>query len=62
MALIKDAIVEAEQYIAEGTELLAGTEAKTEDTWDENVIHPDFKAPKEKHTYNLRRRENRQPD
>ena len=62
MALIEEAISEAEQDIAEGTELLTGTEAENEDTWDENVIHPYLQVPKEEHTYNLRRRGNWRPD
>ena len=45
MALIEEAIVEAEQDIAEGTELLVGTETKTEDTQDKNMIHPDLQVP-----------------
>ena len=40
MALIEEAISEAEQDILEGAELLAENETKTEDTRDENVIHP----------------------
>ena len=62
MALIEEAIAEAERYIVEGTELLAGTETKTEDTRDENVIHPDLQVPTVEHTYNLRRRSNPQPE
>ena len=58
MALIEKAIAEAERDITEGTELLARTETKTEDTWDENVIHPYFQVPTEEHTYNLQRRVN----
>ena len=52
MAIIEEAIAESERDIAEGTELLAGTETETEDTWDENVIHPDFQVPTVEHTYN----------
>ena len=40
MVLIEEAIAEAEWDIAERTELQAGTETKTEDTWYKNVIHP----------------------
>ena len=54
MSLIKEAIAEAEQDIAEGTGLLAGTENETEDTRDENVIHPYLQVPTEEQTYNLR--------
>ena len=56
IALIEEAISEAERDIAEGTELLAGTESETEDTRDRNVIHPYLQVPTEEHTYNLRRR------
>ena len=41
-ALIEEATAEADQDIAEGTDLLAVTETETEDTRNENVIHPDF--------------------
>ena len=61
MAPIEEAIAEAEWGIAEGTELLAGTEAETEDTRDKNVIHPDLHVPAEEHTYILRQRDNWQP-
>ena len=53
MALIEDAIAEAERDVKEGTELLVGTETETEDTWGENVIHPYFQVPTVEHTYNL---------
>ena len=59
---LEEAIVEAERDIAEGKELLAGAETKTEDTRDKNVIHLDFQVPKEEHTYNFRRRGNLRPD
>ena len=42
MSLIEEAIVEAERDIAEGTDILVGTETETEYTRDENVIHPDL--------------------
>ena len=58
MALIEEAISEAERDIAEGDYLLAGTETKTEDTRNENVIHPDLQVPTVQYTYNLRRRIN----
>ena len=61
MALIEEAVLEEYWDIAEGTELLSGTEAETEDTWDKNVIYPDFQVPTEEHTYNLRRRGNGWP-
>ena len=50
MALIEEAISEAKQYIAEGTDLLAGTETKTEDTRNKNMIHPDLQVPTVEHT------------
>ena len=62
MALIDEAMAEAERDIAERKELLAETETETEDTWDENVIHPYLQVPTEEHTYNLRQRGNRQLD
>ena len=34
MLLIEEAIEEAERDIVEGTDLLAGTETETEDTWN----------------------------
>ena len=45
MEIIEEAIAKAEQDIAEGTDLLAGTETETEDTRNENVIHPYFQVP-----------------
>ena len=62
MARIEEAIAEAERDIAEGTELLAGTETETEDTWYENVMHPDLQVPTVEHTYNFRRISNPRPD
>ena len=62
MELIEGAIEEAERCIAEGSEILAGTEAKTEDTKDENVIHPGLHIPTEDHTYNFCKRGNQRPD
>ena len=50
MDLIEEAIAEADRDIAEGTELLAGAETETEDTQDQNVIHPDLQLPTEEHT------------
>ena len=61
MALIEEAITEAERDIAEGTDLLAGTETGTEDTRKENVIHPYLQVPTVEHTYNLRQRRNPRP-
>ena len=45
MALIEETIAEAEQGIAEGGDILAGTETKTEDARNENVIHPGLQVP-----------------
>ena len=45
MALIVEAIAEAEKDIAEGTGILSGTETKTEDARNENVIHPGLQVP-----------------
>ena len=62
MEIIEEAVTEAERGIAEGKELLAGTETKTEDTRDENVIHPYLQVPTVEHTFNLRRRRYPRPD
>ena len=62
MALIEETIAEAEQDIAEETDLLAGTKTETENTWNENLIHPDLQVPTVEHTYNLWRRRNPQLD
>ena len=53
LALIEEAIVEAEQDIAEGTDLLAGTETEPVDARVKNVIHPYLQVPTVEHTYNL---------
>ena len=62
MELIAEAIADVERDIAEGTDLLAGTETETEEARNENVIHPDLQVPTVEHTYNLRRRRNLRPD
>ena len=62
MALIEEAISEAERNIAEGTDLLAGTETKTKNTRDENVIHLDLQVLTLEHTYNLRQGRNPRPE
>ena len=62
LELIEEAIAESEQDIAEGTNLLSGTETETEETRNKNVIHLDLQVPTVEHTYNLRRRRNPQPD
>ena len=58
LALIEEAISEAERDIAEATDLLAGTETENEEARNENVIHPALQVPTVEHTYNLRRRKN----
>ena len=55
MELIEEAILEVEQNIMEGTELLAGIETETDDTRDENLIHPETQVQTEEHTYSLHR-------
>ena len=45
LALIEEAITEAERYTAEATDLLAGTETENEEAQNENVIHPDLQVP-----------------
>ena len=62
MALIEEAIAEAERDIAEGTDILAGTETETEDARNENMIHTDFQVPTVEHTYNFWRGRNPRPD
>ena len=53
---------EAELDIAEGTDLIAGTETETEEAQNENVIHPSLRVPTVEHTYNLQRRKHPRPD
>ena len=62
MALIEEAIAEAERDIAEGNDILAGTETETEYARNKNMIHPDLQVPTVKHTYKLRQRRNPSPD
>ena len=62
MALIEEAISEAEQDIAEWTDLIAGNKIETEDTRNENVIHPDLQVPTVEYTYNLRQRKYPRPE
>ena len=50
LALIEEAIAEAEQDIAEATDLLEGTETETEEARNENVIHPALQVPTVEHT------------
>ena len=54
MALIEEAITQAERNIAEGTDLLAGTETENGYSGNKKVIHPYFQVPTVEHTYNLR--------
>ena len=42
LALMEEAITESEWDIVEVTDLLSGTETKTEEARNENVIHPDL--------------------
>ena len=58
MVLIEESIAEAQRDIAEGNDLLAGTETETEDTRNKNVIYPDLQVTTVGHNYNLRRRRN----
>ena len=62
IALIEEAIAEADRDISEGTDLLARTETKTEDARNEKVIHPDLQVPIVEHTYNLRQIRNPRPE
>ena len=50
LALIEEDIAEAERDIAEATDILAGTETKTEEAQNENVIHPALQVPTVEHT------------
>ena len=52
---IEESIAEAEKYIAEGTDIVAGTETETEEARNKNVIYPDLQVSTVEHTYNLRR-------
>ena len=62
MALIEEAIAEAELYIAEGTDLIAGTETINEGARNKNVMHPYLQVPTVEQTYNLRQRRNPRTD
>ena len=62
LALVEEAIAEAELDIAEATDLIAGTETENEEARNENVIHPDLQVPTVEHTYNFLRRTHPQPD
>ena len=62
LALIEEAIAEAERDIAEATDILAGTATENGETGKENVIHPALQVPTVEHTYNLRRRKHPRPD
>ena len=50
LTIIEEAIEEAEWDIAEGTDLLAGTETKIEEARNENVIHPYLQVLTVEHT------------
>ena len=50
MALFEEALAEAERDIVGGTDILAVTETKTEDTQNQNVIHTDLQEPKVEHS------------
>ena len=62
LALIEEAISEAERDIVEATDLLEGTETETEEAQNENVIDPDLQVPTVEHTYNLQQIKNPRPD
>ena len=62
LALIEGDIAEAELDIAEGTDLLTGTETETEEARNENVIHPALQVTTVEHTYNLRHRKHPRTD
>ena len=62
LALIKEAITEAERDITEETDLLAGTETKNEETRNENMLHRALQVPTVEHTSNLRQRKQPRPD
>ena len=62
IALIKEAIAEAEWDITEGTDLIARTETETEDTSNENVIHPYLQVPTVEHTCKFPRGRNPRPN
>ena len=52
LALIEEAIAEAERDITEATDPLVGTETENEETRNENVIHLALQVPIVEHTYN----------
>ena len=64
MALIEEAIAEAEQDIVEGAEILSGNSDKDggEDARDKNVIHPETQVPTTENEYNLQQQGNLHPD
>ena len=62
LALIEEAIAEAEQDIAKAIDLLAGTETENEEKQNENVIHPALQVSRVEHTYNLWQRKHPRPD
>ena len=50
LALIEEAIEEAERDIAEATDLLAGNDTENKETRNKNVIHPALQVPTAKNT------------
>ena len=60
MAIIEEAVAEAERDIAEGTKPLAGIayEDRGEDARDKNLIHPKTQVATTENVYNLQRRGN----
>ena len=61
-SLIEEAIAKVERDIAEGNDLLVGTETETEDARNKNVIDPYLQVQTVEHTYNLRQRRNTRTD
>ena len=62
LTLIEEAIAESERYIAEATDLLAGTVTETEEARHENLIHPALQVPTVEQTYNLQQRKYLRPE
>ena len=62
LALIEESIAGEERDIAEGTNLLEGTETETEEAQKENVMHPYLQVPTVEHTYNLWKIRHLHPD
>ena len=62
LALVEEAIAEAEIDIAEATDLLAGTETENEEARNKIMIYPDLQVPTVEHTYYLRQRKHPRPE